>query len=93
MNVLDLGFFRALQSLQYQEASRNVDELIFATQKAFNEISIESLGNVFLTLQLCMIEVMKKLGGNNYKVPHINKQRLEREGILPTTISCDLDVL
>lgn len=35
MNVLDLGFFRALQSLQYQEAHRNVDELVDATIKIF----------------------------------------------------------
>ncbi|XP_031120346.1 uncharacterized protein LOC116023482 [Ipomoea triloba] len=60
MNVSDLGFFRALQSLQHQEAPRNVDELVAATHKAFNEISVESLSNVFLTLQLCMVEVMKK---------------------------------
>ncbi|XP_031112047.1 uncharacterized protein LOC116016020 [Ipomoea triloba] len=93
MNVLDLGFFRALQSLQHQEAPRNVDELVVATHKAFNEISVESLSNVFLTLQLCMVEVMKKYGGNNYKLPHINKQRLAREGLLPTTISCDPEVL
>ncbi|XP_031124382.1 uncharacterized protein LOC116027098 [Ipomoea triloba] len=93
MNVLDLRFFRALQSLQHQEAPRNVDKLVAATHKAFNEISVESLSNVFLTLQLCMVEVMKKYGGNNYKLPHINKQRLAREGLLPTTISCDPEVL
>ncbi|XP_019196986.1 PREDICTED: uncharacterized protein LOC109191356 isoform X2 [Ipomoea nil] len=93
MNVLDLGFFRALQSLQHQEAPRNVDELVAATHKAFNEISVESLSNVFLTLQLCMVEVMKKFGGNNYKLPHINKQKLAREGLLPTTISCDPELL
>nr|GLL29754.1 uncharacterized protein LOC109190808 isoform X1 [Ipomoea trifida] len=93
MNVLDLGFFRALQSLQYQEAPRNVDELVAVTIKAFDEISVDSLSNVFLTLQLCMVEVMKKFGGNNYKLPHINKQRLAREDRLPTTISFDPEVL
>ncbi|GAA0153073.1 hypothetical protein LIER_11395 [Lithospermum erythrorhizon] len=28
LNVLDLGFFRAIQSLQYKEETRNVDELV-----------------------------------------------------------------
>nr|GMC58175.1 Transposase, Tc1-like protein [Ipomoea batatas] len=93
MNVLDLVFFRAIQYLQYQESPRNVDELVVATQKAFDDISIESLSNIFLTLQLCMVEVMKRFGGNNYKIPHINKQKLEQEGQLPTTISCDMEVL
>nr|GMD52360.1 Transposase, Tc1-like protein [Ipomoea batatas] len=52
MNALDLCFFRALQSLQYQESPWNVDELVAATIKAFDEISVDNLSNVFLTLQL-----------------------------------------
>ena len=30
-----------------------------------------------------MIEVLKARGGNNYKNPHIGKQRLDRLGMLP----------
>nr|GLL39697.1 uncharacterized protein LOC109190808 isoform X1 [Ipomoea trifida] len=93
MNALDLGFFRALQSLQYQESPWNVDELVAATIKSFDEISVDNLSNVFLTLQLCMVEVMKMFGGNNYKLRHINKQILAREDQLPTTISFDPEVL
>ncbi|CAI9281797.1 unnamed protein product [Lactuca saligna] len=47
LNVLDLGFFRAIQSLQEQEA----------------------------------LEIMKIQGVNNYNVPHIGKNRLERQGL------------
>ncbi|GAA0141213.1 hypothetical protein LIER_02410 [Lithospermum erythrorhizon] len=34
LNVLDLGYFRAIQSLQYQEAPRNIDELVKAVEKS-----------------------------------------------------------
>ena len=43
----------------------------------------------FLTLQGCMIEVMKDGGGNRYKIPHMNKDRLEALGMLPKSLSCD----
>ncbi|XP_027169562.1 uncharacterized protein LOC113769299 [Coffea eugenioides] len=93
MNVLDLGYFRAIQSLQHQEAPNSIDELISAVEKSFDELSSESLNNVFLTLQLCMLEVMKNCGGNNYKVPHIGKQRLIRDGNLPLQIGCDKELI
>ncbi|XP_047258867.1 uncharacterized protein LOC124891098 [Capsicum annuum] len=33
LNVLDLGFFRAIQSLQYQKAPKKVDELVEAVER------------------------------------------------------------
>jgi hypothetical protein len=36
-----------------------------------------------------MIEVMKDGGGNRYKIPHMNKERLEALGMLPEALSCD----
>ncbi|KAH7839797.1 hypothetical protein Vadar_009016 [Vaccinium darrowii] len=41
MNVLDLGFFRAIQSLQHQEAPKNIDELVAAVEKSFNELTTQ----------------------------------------------------
>ncbi|KAH0746389.1 hypothetical protein KY285_008046 [Solanum tuberosum] len=90
LNVLDLGFFRAIQSLQYQKAPSNVDESVEAVERSFDEMKVEQLNHVFLTLQSCMIEVMKDNGGNNYKVPHSNKNGLEREDNLPLQHCCDI---
>ncbi|KAH7857582.1 hypothetical protein Vadar_014262 [Vaccinium darrowii] len=89
LNVLDLGFFRAIQTLQYQQAPKNVDELVSAVMRAFEELPSERLENVFLTLQACMIEIMKVNGGIGYKVPHIGKGGLMRDGNLPTQLQCD----
>ncbi|KAK8556340.1 hypothetical protein V6N12_002747 [Hibiscus sabdariffa] len=89
LNVLDLGYFRAIQSLQHQESPTTIDELVRVVEKSFNDLSPESLNNVFLTLQSCMIEIMKVNGGNNYKLPHIGKQKMERNGELPIQLHCD----
>lgn len=94
MNVLDLGFFRAIQSLQHQEAPTTIDELVHAVEKSFDKYSSENLNRVFLTLQTCMIEVMKVYGGNNYKLPHMGKLRLLREdGTLPSQLQCDQTIV
>ncbi|KAL3519040.1 hypothetical protein ACH5RR_021629 [Cinchona calisaya] len=93
LNVLELGFFRAIQSLQHQEAPKNIDELATAIEKSFNEFPVEKLNQVFLTLQMCMIEVMKANGSNNYKVPHMNKSQLERNCYLPKQLNCDSNLL
>ncbi|KAL4580311.1 hypothetical protein LXL04_016501 [Taraxacum kok-saghyz] len=89
LNVLDLGFFRAIQSLQEQEVLHTVDELVYVVQTSFDKMQSHELNNVFLTLQTCMKEIIKIRGGNNYRIPHIGKSRLERQGNLPIQIECE----
>ncbi|KAK1360341.1 hypothetical protein POM88_044815 [Heracleum sosnowskyi] len=79
----------AIQSLQHKESPRTVDELVSAVEKAYEEFSPVKSNRVFLSLQLCMRESMKDNGSNNYKIPHINKAGLERQGRLPCQIKCD----
>ncbi|WOG81933.1 hypothetical protein DCAR_0101091 [Daucus carota subsp. sativus] len=90
LNVLDLGFFRSIQSLQHQKAPKNIDELIDAVCKSFDELSASCLNNVFLSLQACMVEVIKSFGNNAYKLPHIGKDNLARTTGLRTTLKCDI---
>ncbi|XP_023760264.1 uncharacterized protein LOC111908693 [Lactuca sativa] len=47
LNVLDLGFFRAIQSLQEQEALRTIDELVDAVQTSFERMQSQQFNNVF----------------------------------------------
>jgi len=89
MNCLDLGFFASLQSLTDRTTSRNMDELIQNVYIEYQNYNPILLNRVFLTLQTCMIQVMKDNGGNRYKIPHMNKERLEAQGMLPTALSCD----
>jgi hypothetical protein len=89
LNVLDLGFFNSLQSLTYDRISRNLDDLIANVEHEFDNYDPDTLNRVFLTLQGCMIEVMKDGGGNRYKIPHMDKDRLEALGMLPRSLGCD----
>ena len=89
LNVLDLGFFSAIQSLQHKESPKTIDELVCAVVKSFENFSSVKSNHIFVTLQLCMIEIMKANGSNKYKIPHLNKERLEREGQLPVQMKCD----
>jgi hypothetical protein len=89
MNCLDLGFFASLQSLTDDTCCRNMDDKIVNVVNKFDEYDSTLLIRVFLTLQSCLIEVMKIRGGNRYKIPHMNKARLEALGILPTRLNCE----
>jgi len=48
---------------------------------------------IFVTLQTVLKESIKVKGNNNYKIPHMQKQRLEREERLPLQISCEASLL
>ena len=48
---------------------------------------------IFVTLQTVLKEAMKVKGCNNIKIPHLQKQRLEREDWLPLQIPCEASLL
>ena len=89
LNVLDHGFFSAIQSLQHKESPKTVDELVNAVLKEFESFPSAKYDHIFLTLQLCMIEIMKEKGSQRYKIPHVNNVRLESLDKLPTQFKCD----
>ncbi|KAF0702160.1 hypothetical protein AaE_016093 [Aphanomyces astaci] len=88
LNVLDLGFFAALQSLQHRESARTIDDLVANVAKAFKDYPFERLDHTFMTLQSCLLETIRVAGDNTYKIPHLGKQRQARLGILPRNLIC-----
>ena len=85
-NVLDLAFFRSLQSLQWRLAfPNNKQELINRVNQAWNEYPVEKVDDAFRSLVLCVDEAVKERGGNTYTIPHTNKERTrcENNGVLP----------
>ena len=74
LNVLDLGFFNGLQALQYKEAPKTTDDLIAAVVNSFESFSSVKSNRIFLTLQSCMVEIMKKKGSNKYDLPNIRRR-------------------
>ena len=92
MNALDLGFFSSIQSLTDCKSPKTIPELIKGVQEEFDGYEVSKLNRVFITLQTCMVEVMKNGGANKYKIPHMNKDRLERLQLLPPRISVPPEV-
>ena len=86
MNALDLGIFNSMQSLTDRRSPRTIPELIKGVHEEFDGYDDVKLNRVFTSLQTCMVEVMNNGGSNKYKIPHLNKNRLERLGQLPTRI-------
>ena len=86
MNVLDLGYFNAIHSLQHKAAPRNIDELILAVYEIFEALQWSKLNNIFLTLQKVMEVCTLHDGRNDYKLPHMSKRKLENLVQLPVSI-------
>ncbi|XP_021751380.1 uncharacterized protein LOC110717052 [Chenopodium quinoa] len=86
LNVLDLGLFRSIQSLQYQSFPSNLDELVTKVQEFYEAFNPQVNKYIWLSLQKCMTEILKVQGGNKYKLPHMNKKKLENLGELPNNI-------
>ncbi|KAJ0391764.1 hypothetical protein P43SY_012098 [Pythium insidiosum] len=89
LNVLDLGFFASIQSIQYKQRVRGIDSLVNAVVDAFDKTKVETLDNIFLTLESVMTCILQSNGGNDYKLPHMKKAALRKKGELPTRVACD----
>lgn len=92
LNVLDLGFFYSIQSLQFKQPAASLEDLLRSVSFAFESLSFETLDNTFLTLQQVMGSILRVGGGNNYKLPRMGKDRMRRVGVLPTVIDVDIDL-
>jgi hypothetical protein len=82
-NVLDLGFFNSIQSLQQQKSANTIDELIEHVIDAYYEVKPDTLNKVWLTLMSCMEESLWVDGSNNYVIPHLKKNLFAATGELP----------
>ena len=88
-NVLDLSFFRALQSAQWGLGcvGNNIDALIAQVRRAFALFEPRKIDFGFLTLQTCLDEILGVHGDNDYTLPHIGKEQMLNAGILPERIA------
>jgi hypothetical protein len=87
-NVDDLGFFRSLQSDYWtQTPSTTIDGLINNVKQAFADYDPKKLNRIWLTHGTVLNCIIEHEGDNHYKIPHMGKLKLEREGRLPDQIS------
>jgi hypothetical protein len=74
-NVLDLAFFRSIQSLQQTKQCRTIKELIASVEEAWEESTGETLEKVWVSLARHLEAAMLAGGHNKYKPPHHTKTR------------------
>ena len=85
VNLLDLGFFRAIQSFN-DALPKDEGELIQAVQTAYENYPRHKLNRTWLTLQSCFNQIILHHGDNDYSIEHILKAKLERQGQLPDVL-------
>lgn len=93
MNVLDLCFFRSIQSLTDCRAPKNIRELIEAVEQEFQNYEVDKLAKSFVTLQTCLRETMKFQGEIGYEIPHMGKDKRLKEGRLPIALNCKAELV
>jgi hypothetical protein len=72
-----------LQAAYYVNCPSNQVELIAMVEQTYAEFDYRKINRIFITLQSifnCII--IKNHGGNFYKIPHMNKAKMERENRL-----------
>ncbi|GMF33888.1 unnamed protein product [Phytophthora fragariaefolia] len=77
-NILDLGIFNSIQSIQYRQPTNQIDGLIEAVSSAFNSVKYQTIEKCFLTLQKVLECIIINEGGNDFKLPR------HRKGVSPT---------
>ena len=93
MNILDLSLFNAIQSIRLREFPRDLPTLINAVTNAYDTFNPRLLNYLWIQYQLCMREVLKVRGGNNYKQTHMGKKRLDRLGELPNQLKVPSELI
>ena len=76
VNLLDLGFFRAIQSFN-DAAPKNEEDLIKSVQLAYNNYPRTNLNRTWLTLQSVFNQIILCNGDNEYDIQHLSKEKLE----------------
>ena len=67
--------------------------LVKAVTDAYDTFNPKLLNYSWIQYQLCMLEILKIRGGNNYKQPHMGKNRLDRLGQLPRQLEVATELI
>ena len=89
LNLNDLGFFRSLQSHYERDCPSNEAGIIDLVKDSFELYDASRINRIWLTLQSVFNCVLLSTGNNDYKLPHMGKDALERQGELPLVLPVD----
>lgn len=76
-----------MQSAYHHKSPRNSIEIIECVLKTYEDYPCNKINRLWVTLQSIFNCIIEHHGGNDYKIPHMNKEKLEREGTLPRALA------
>ncbi|GMF34895.1 unnamed protein product [Phytophthora fragariaefolia] len=85
-NILDLGIFNSIQSIQYRQPTNQIDGIIEAVASAFNCVKDQTIEKCFLTLQKVLKCIIINEGGNDFKLPR-HRKAVGATGLGPTSLA------
>jgi hypothetical protein len=68
-------------------------EIIECVLRTWDEYTWEKIERIWVTLQSIYNMIIEYYGCNQFKIPHLNKDRMEREGTLPRELSLSEDAI
>ena len=86
LNINDLGFFRAIEAAHKKQSPKNYDDIIELVTKTHWEYPHNKINRMFLTRMQVMQCILDNNGDNAFKITHMAKAKLEREGRLPDVL-------
>ena len=90
-NILDLGFFHSIQSLQSKVMAGSIEELISAVEQSFHNYSSENISDIFLTLQSVFESALAVYGNNDFRIQPRRKYGLTAHAKTSFNLNCDKD--
>jgi hypothetical protein len=92
-NILDLGLFNAIQSAYWTHAPKNSGDIIKMVEQTYKDYPAYKINRIFVTLQAIYDNIIVEHGDNHYKLPHMNKEKMERNGTLPRELEVSQDAI
>jgi len=93
-NILDLGYFNAIQALQQTCRCKTIVELVQVVNQSFVDLPRTALENVFFTLFRCMEATMLIGGWTTYTIPRSGKAKLRKiPGALEVLRNCSPEAI
>ena len=89
LNVLDLGFFRSLQSRVCSASSTSLSDMKDNIERMYWEYDAQTMERVWQSLFSVYNSILQQKGGNQYKLAHTNKAKAQREGTLGRYVEVD----
>lgn len=86
LNVNNLGLFNALQAMHWRTAPKDALDLMDKVNECHKKFPVRKINHVFLSLQACMNKIIDAQGCNHHKTPHLSKEKLKRDGCLPSVL-------